>query len=163
MKGKSGFSLVEIMIVVLIIGTLSTIVFVNVGKSKARARDSIRLSDMKTLVYALEMHFNEYGHYPGQTFEGVSNSGEMIGDNDGPIEECLAPYVKYIPADPIHDGINYQYCYDPQDATPEGTGAVLAFYQAETDTFPLQKDTTQGGNMGINRSDYNVAFFPPGP
>ncbi len=59
-----GFTLIELLVVIAIIGLLASIIFVSLGKARARARDAKRLSDMHNIELALEMHFNNHGHYP---------------------------------------------------------------------------------------------------
>ena len=169
---ESGFTLIELLVILSIISILSSAALVSLKRAIATTRDAVRLSDMRQLKMALEMFYQEHGHYPGATYEGVSNSGEMIGDNNGPIEQALAPYLQEIPCDPLHDGTVYFYSYDPQHCTddPVGScncsgpvGAVLAFNRAETNAFYLNKDTCSGGDMNQDDADYNIVFFPPGP
>lgn len=160
---KNGFTLIELLVVISIIGLLASIVIVSLGSTRARARDAKRVADMRQLITSLELFFNDNGHYPGSTFEGVSNGGEFIGDNSGPIETALAPYTTGA-RDPRHDGVTYFYAYDPiHCVTGSPNGAVLSFHTAETTAFELRKDTSCGGDMQQNNADYNIAFFPPGP
>lgn len=158
--------------VIAIIGILSSSVLASLNSARKKARDARRVSDMKQVSLALELFFDENGHYPGLTDEGVSNSGEYLGDDNGPIEQALEPYLPTAPQDPLHDGSVYFYSYDPRHCTDSisgscdcagGAGAVLAFNKVETDSIELRKDTCSGGNMNQDDADYNVVFYPPGP
>ena len=51
---KQGFTLIELIVVVAIIGILSGVVMVAVGDAAARARDSRRLADVRQLSFVLE-------------------------------------------------------------------------------------------------------------
>jgi prepilin-type N-terminal cleavage/methylation domain-containing protein len=66
MKQK-GFTLVELMVVISIIGLMSSIVLVSFNRSRMKARDARRLEDMHTIQTALEMYYDKYGYYPDNT------------------------------------------------------------------------------------------------
>src|SRR5581483_1254103 len=138
------------------ISLLASVVLISLNQTRKKARDAKRIADMKQILTALELFNNDKGHYPGPTSEGVSTSGEFLGDG-GPTETALAPYMSSVPKDPLHDGVTYYYSYDPQHCTDvvagscacDGpTGAVLSFNKAETTSFPMRKDTCSGGDMG---------------
>jgi len=171
-KSVTGFTLIELLVVISIIGILSTLLMLQIGVARGKARDVKRIADMNQIRIALELFFDSNGHYPGLTFEGVSNSGEMIGDDDGNIEQALQPYLTTIPVDPLHDGTIYYYSYDPRHCSDDpigscncsgGTGAVLAFNKAESSPSQLIKQTCSGGDMNQHNADYNIVFFPPAP
>ncbi len=167
---NKGFTLIELLVVIAIIGILSSTILASLNTARVKSRDVRRLSDIKQLNLALELFFDSKGHYPGNTVEGVSNGGEMIGDDNGPIETALLPYLQAIPKDPLHDGTVYFYSYDPvhcTDSVPDacdcnGTqnGAVLGFNKAEGTSLILRKDTCSGGDRNLNNADYNIVFFP---
>ena len=66
-----GFTLIELMTAVAIIGILSAIVLVSVNSFRVKARDAKRLSDMAQMQAALEMYKNAYGRYPDSDMSGV--------------------------------------------------------------------------------------------
>jgi len=90
-KSSAGFTLIELLVVITIIGILSTIVMVSLNTARGKARDARRVSDVRQLQLALEMHQDSNGRYPSDLSE-------------------LAPqYVNAEPMDP--NGIDgYQYC-----------------------------------------------------
>ena len=139
-KKSNGFSLIELLVAIAIMGILSSVILVSLGGARDKARDATRLNDMKQIEKALYLFFSYNDHYPNSD-NGVSNSGEFIGDDDGPIEMALAPYFTKMPIDPKHDGITYYYSYDPTHCSDEipgscdcggGTKASLAFNKAES-------------------------------
>ncbi len=54
----------EMLLALAIIGILSTVVFANVGRSRIRAQDTLRKSDIKQLGQATEVYFQEYFAFP---------------------------------------------------------------------------------------------------
>lgn len=77
---QRGFTLVELLVTVSIIGILSTITFFSVGNVRQMARDSKRLADMKQLQTALEFYFNYTNGYPLPPLNARVNS-MPIGDS----------------------------------------------------------------------------------
>jgi prepilin-type N-terminal cleavage/methylation domain-containing protein len=61
---KKGFTLIELMVVVAIIALLTGIVTVNLTKSRGKARDAKRVSDLGQLQLALELVFDRCNQYP---------------------------------------------------------------------------------------------------
>lgn len=62
-KRKDGFSLVEILIVIGIVGLILTIVVVILNLKQAEMRDGNRVSDMQVVRSAMEVIKNETGSY----------------------------------------------------------------------------------------------------
>ena len=64
MKNKSGFSLIELLVVISIIGVLSAILMMNLMGARERGRDSQRIQDLNSLKGALRLYYNDYQSYP---------------------------------------------------------------------------------------------------
>ncbi len=167
---QRGFTLIELLMVIAIIGMLASMMLVSLNQARLKGRDARRVSDMDAISKALELFVTDHGHYPG-TAEGVNAVGEMIGDDEGPFETALTPYMSGpIPQDPKQDGTVYFYSYDPAHCVESdssancncGSGAVdkpvLAFNKAESPSTPVHKDTYGGMDMNQCNADYNVTF-----
>jgi len=102
---KKAFTLVELLVVVAIIGLLSTLSVVALNSARAKARDSRRLSDIKQLRTALDMYYDSAGTYPDSLTPGSPLSyGGMIflaKVSDDPLSSQNYNYAK------TEDGQNY--------------------------------------------------------
>lgn len=59
-----GFTLLELLVVVAIIGILGAIAAVSFGNARSKARDTKRIGDMRSVVSALGVFYDEAGGYP---------------------------------------------------------------------------------------------------
>lgn len=79
MQKKSGFTLIEILVVIAIIGLLAVIVTVVFSGARVRSRDSARLSDVNRIQTALNLYWQATGVYPDEVNPGDSIAhGTMI-------------------------------------------------------------------------------------
>ncbi len=63
-KNQKGFTLIELLVVIAIIGLLSTMSVVALNTAREKSRNTKRLSDIKNIQTALELYYNDVGHYP---------------------------------------------------------------------------------------------------
>lgn len=66
---KKGFTIIEIMVVVTIIGILSTISVVALNQIRKNSRDSKRISDLERIQTSLEFYFMDNYDYPNTHIE----------------------------------------------------------------------------------------------
>lgn len=90
-SGVSGFTLIELMVVIVILGMLATVVVVNVMEYVERARVTTTEVQIKEFMKALDFYRLDYGTYPssGQGLKALTQTKK--GGTD--------PYVKDIPED----------------------------------------------------------------
>lgn len=124
----SGFSLIELMVVIVIMGLLTTIVVVNVLPSQDRAMVEKARTDVRMIEQAIEMYRLDTRRYPSLE-EGLDILAAQPRGNSLRTE----PYVRSLPADPW--GNPYQYLI------PGENGAF--------DVFSFGADGRSGGD-GLN-------------
>lgn len=84
MKKREGFTLIELMVVVAIIGFLSTIGMVVFADAQARGRDTKRRGDIDSIAKTLEIHKTDSGGYqPLDTTWFGSSGGLPTADPKG--------------------------------------------------------------------------------
>jgi prepilin-type N-terminal cleavage/methylation domain-containing protein len=64
---KKGFSLIELLVVISIIATLSAILLPNLMGARDRATDSARIGDMGAIKNSLRLYYNDVQAYPTGT------------------------------------------------------------------------------------------------
>ena len=125
-----GFTLVELLISIAIIGLLSTFVVNAYGGSRDKAKDVRRVTDLKAISKALEIYYSDNSKYPFYESGGVTcpmgvasyNMAWLDCWND--LESELSPYIKSLPKDPSKDKY---YFYKGVDG---GEGYILAMFPA---------------------------------
>jgi general secretion pathway protein G len=65
---KSGFTLIEMLVVIAIIGLLSSTILIGLSSARARARDAKRIADMKQIQNGLEAYHSDSGVYPDEEY-----------------------------------------------------------------------------------------------
>lgn len=65
-KRNSGFTIVELLIVIVVIGILALLVITTYSGIQAKARNSKRTSDLKSLQTHIEAYFSQNGYYPSR-------------------------------------------------------------------------------------------------
>jgi len=60
----TGFTIIEIIVVIAIIAILTTIVYASLSQIRAKSRDQKRVADIHEIQLALEYYFNKNGQYP---------------------------------------------------------------------------------------------------
>ena len=65
-----SFTLIELLVIIALIGLLASIVLVNVNQVRTKSKIARALTDMKQIITAGEIVFNDYGYYPNDS-EGV--------------------------------------------------------------------------------------------
>ena len=85
---KKGFTLVELLVVISIIGVLAPLVVTNLNEARARARDSRKKTDMAQLRTALQLYYNTYQKFPSYTSLNSIKGCGPLGTLDCPQGGC---------------------------------------------------------------------------
>lgn len=104
--GRAGFTLVELILVITIIGIMASVVAINVRGSTLRAKKNAAKAQIKTFETALSTFDIHMGRYPTSD-EGLR---ALIENPDGG-DEWGGPYLRSrdVPKDPW----NNDYIYNP--------------------------------------------------
>lgn len=135
---NNGFTLVELLVVVAIIGLLSMMVVISVRNIKAKARDAERVSAMNSIATVLNLYHNDYNLYP--IFDGY-----ITGIDDFSVALKATGYINNVPIDPSEMDSSgcgsltgYHYYYQSTD----GKDYVLGYCQ--------ETNSMQGRAQGEN-------------
>ena len=109
-KKSGGFTLVELLVVIAVIGLLSSVVLASLTVARRKSRDARRVSDMKQMQIAFEFYFDAFRTYPANGYAGLS--------------AILTPtYISTVPNEPLGGWPAYRYCQ--RTATSYALGASL--------------------------------------
>ncbi len=140
LKNNFGFTLVELLVAVSIIGILSAVIAVNSIDSGKQSRDTDRQADLRAMQSAIELYKNKYGRYPagcnatnlwsgqqGTSFQCSGGDTQYIvghvdvndwdGDGDTSERFSFAPeFISPLPIDPKKGTGDYGYVYNTNAA-----------------------------------------------
>jgi len=125
-----GFTIVELLIVIVVIGILAAISVVAFSNVQARANDSSRVSDLASVKKALSLYKTENGSFPA-TQPNPGNSSFEISTDPG----FLASINNYTGGKAFEDPVNSTskaYWYNRFNAgqygCPVGAGSYYVFW-----------------------------------
>jgi len=150
-NNKSGFTLIEMLVVIAIIAILSGVVIVGVNGFQSRARDTRSIADIKNIQNYLELYFNSCGRYPGgpscaagdpaSWSDLVTAMSPLMGASKFPQSQTVNSYCYGVTS----DGLNYVI------------GSVLENGNSVTkENVDLTKFTLSGGNTNECTGKTNV-------
>ena len=106
MKNNSGFTLVEILVVVTIISMLASVAAVSYSRFIKQSRDARRKADVEQIRAAAELYRNFKGTYPTS----------LVFDGSGEIADGATKYMTKVPSDPLYTGpLSTTYYYASAD------------------------------------------------
>ena len=125
---QAGFTLIEIMVVVVILGILAALVVPQVMSRPDQAKVTVAQTDITAIGAALDMYKLDNGAYPS-TQQGLEALVKKPGGNPQPRNWDPDGYLKKLPVDPW--GNPYQYL------SPGTKGKI--------DLYSLGADNKEGG------------------
>jgi len=137
MHHNKGFTLVEILIVVIILGILAAIVIPQFTEASEDAQESALRSDLQTVRAQIELYRVQHGMYPGFTraddgtlseWDADEFIAQLTGttDRDGDTSASdLGPYLQQFPSNSFVADADAAASVESGD--PDGTGAGWSF------------------------------------
>lgn len=122
-----GFTLIELMVVLVIMGVLAALIVPNIIGRTDEARVTAAKTDIATIMQALKLYKLDNGFYPSQA-QGLQ--ALVVKPSTPPVPSNWKPYLEKLPNDPW--GRPYQYL------NPGVKGAV--------DVFSYGADGQPGGS-----------------
>jgi len=111
MTKKQGFTLVELLVTIAIIGILASIIVVNISGARKQARDAKRQSELKSIQTALEQYANlNNGLYPSDLSQLSPFINPIPIDPMTGQESCSKHVCDYIYSNPEGDTTHYRLC-----------------------------------------------------
>ncbi len=110
-NNEDGFTLVELMVVIVIIGLLATVVVINVLPSRDRAMGEKARADIALIEQGLDMYRLDNFNYPA-TSDGLGALLQPPAGLTQPDRYRQGGYLKRLPDDPW--GKPYQYAFPGQ-------------------------------------------------
>ena len=154
---RKGFTLIEILIVVAIIGILASVVLVGLRPAQRLGRDARRLSDLRQIQVVLELYFNKCGFYPG----GFDCTDTIVQPNWTGLRDALTNAglgVTKLPSDPLNNS-TYYYRYGASPSS-RPTNYVLGA-QLEDANNPALRDDVDSLSAGGNIFGVDCGFGNP--
>jgi prepilin-type N-terminal cleavage/methylation domain-containing protein len=93
-KNSKGFTIVELLIVIVVIGILAALVIVQFTNVQARARDAERKSDIRALQSKVAEYYALNGNYP-TALSGITNLPADACKAPGGSGTCASPDYNY--------------------------------------------------------------------
>jgi len=136
---KKGFSLIELLVVISIIGVLLALSFSAFSNTKKSARDGKRKADLEQIRSALEIYRTDCKTYPA----AVSFGNPLTGA-ETPCSTNV--YMAEVPVDPLAGTYDYRY-----NRVSQNSYVLCAYLETGSGTV-----TGCGGQCGTKDCNYKV-------
>jgi general secretion pathway protein G len=142
---EKGFTLLELLIVIVIIGILALLIIPNISSAPKKARDTQRKTDLRAAQKALEEYYVSNQAYP------IVASPTDTATALAPLSTGSAPPLKTIPVDPKNvspytylytstDGQTYTLTACLENGGDNATSTVAAVSPCTTRSFQLNQN-----------------------
>lgn len=143
---SKAFTLIELLVVIAIIGLLSSVVLVSTGPTRAKARDARRQADIRQIVSAMELCYDD------KTCSGGNGQQyPLISSGTGPTR--ITGYMDIMPKDPSTNveytwstnvGVQNKYCVYARLEAPSATTYFAASEKGINPALTTQPPSTLG-------------------
>jgi len=148
----NGFTLLELLVVMVILGLLATLGLGSFRSSQLKARDARRKNDLKQITNSLETYYNDRGAYPLNRVDfriqgcGAVAAPSVCPWGDAFSDENQTVYMVKLPSDPA--GMSYHY---------ESDGTYFQLYAYLENTLDTDLGIYTGKLCGPVTCNYGVS------
>lgn len=144
---RGGFSVIELVVVILVVGVLSSLLLPAIHRSRAKARRIQCMSNLRQMGVALENFLGTHRSYP-TGFYGVDR-------RNGPEFDFYSPHARLLPQleqDALYNQLNFSLNHPPRPSDSQwnqkvALTSVSVFLCPDDGVVP--SGTNYRGNMGV--------------
>jgi general secretion pathway protein G len=126
-RRQRGFTLVELLVVIVVLAVLAAIVLPKFMDSSTRSKESSLKTDLKLLRNAITLFQADIGKYPNTLADLAQTDKTAVKDQDGAVVKAAdwhGPYIETVPKDPI-GGAAFTYTNTSGKVASSATGNGL--------------------------------------
>ncbi len=136
---KKGFTILEFLVVIAIMGILMSVALFGINLSRERGRDNSRISDMQLVILAMEQYRDVCREYPYSIYDDTSANAIGCPTSSGITWDDFMPDPPYDP-----NGDPYQYTgLESFTSQPRCIGYHLAVRLEQDSNKYLQRDADE--------------------
>lgn len=152
----SGFTLVELLVVMAILGILAAILIlaINPAEAQRKSRDATRLSDMATVRQAVDLAIADGKTLPGTAlapFSGISTGSRDTTAAGNWVGMVVSKYLSVLPQDPRQSAIDTTLLSD--GTTTVAAGGMVYSFVSNGDTYELNAYLESSDNTAFANND----------
>lgn len=137
---QQGFTIVELLIVIVVIGILAMLVITTFTGIQQQARDTERKTDINAMHSQLEAYYAQNGYYPG---DAEITTGNLTGLDP---EALIAPGGTLAPDTAASSTTRYHYNAAPDACVIANTDCV---------SYTLEADLEENGEDNYSKNSLN--------
>ena len=126
-KRRSGFTLVELLVVIVVLAVLAAIVLPKFMDSSQRSKEASLKTDLKLVRNAVGAFQADIGKYPNSLADLVKTDKSEVKDATNNVVNAVdwhGPYLEALPKDPISGG-DFNYAAATGKVTSSADGKAL--------------------------------------
>lgn len=159
---NKGFTLVELLVVMSIIGVLAALAVGSFRTAQMRGRDATRKSDLKQISNALELFYADYGRYPAASGGMISacsynptlGTGTSCSWGTSEFTDGKTVYFKVLPADPTD---SYSYTYEIVSGSNNQKYKLFAKLENTEDQDCIDGNCATNPNFAVTSANTSAA------